>query len=180
MSLQDDDGDAHANTSFLDDFPLLDEDFDLTTCNSTGWFMEDLSLFLPDTDDTPPGHARYLQDEKEEQELPIQDETSSNVDTMEVISFPVKLYMMLENAQPRGYQDIVSWVQDGTAFKVHDHDRFVAHVMPLYFNQSKYESFRRQLNLYRFHRVAKGKDRGIVSHPLLRAGAKSKCRNIQR
>jgi hypothetical protein len=88
--------------------------------------------------------------------------------------------MMLENAPARGYADIVSWVKNGKAFKVHDHRRFVASVLPFYFNQSKYESFRRQLSHYKFQRVARGPDRGVISHPQLVAGAKAMCRNIQR
>ena len=123
------------------------------------------------------GHDQLQDKQKMEQ---THDESRPLVYTMDDTSFPVKLYMMLENAPLRGYQDIVSWVHDGKAFMVHDQDRFVTHVMPLYFNQSKYESFRRQLNLYRFHRVAKGKDKGVVSHPFLMSGCKSKSRYIQR
>ncbi|OEU12177.1 hypothetical protein FRACYDRAFT_155271, partial [Fragilariopsis cylindrus CCMP1102] len=48
---------------------------------------------------------------------------------------------------------IVSWVDNGTAFKVHDLDRFVNDIVPTYFKQTKYKSFQRQLYFYGFQRV---------------------------
>lgn len=95
-------------------------------------------------------------------------------------SFPSKVYLMLENAERDNYAHIVSWVNGGTAFKVHNHDEFLKRVMPIYFDQSKYESFRRQLNLYNFSRVARGSDRGVISHPCLVAGAPWLCNEIKR
>ena len=32
--------------------------------------------------------------------------------------------------------------------------------MPLYFNQTKYSSFQRQLHIYNFQRITAGKDKG--------------------
>lgn len=94
--------------------------------------------------------------------------------------FPYKLHLMLENAERDGYNHIVSWVKGGTAFKVHDTDAFVAQVMPMFFDQSKYESFRRQLNLYQFTRIARGHDRGIISHPHFLEGSRWLCEEIKR
>jgi hypothetical protein len=94
--------------------------------------------------------------------------------------FPWKLHTMLEDAQRDGFQHIVSWVEDGTAFKVHDSKEFVAKVMPNYFYQTRYESFRRQLNLYGFTRVVKGPNRGIISHSYLIKSDRSLCRMFQR
>ncbi len=67
--------------------------------------------------------------------------------------FPTKLHRMLQDANREGFHHIVSWVQSGTAFKVHDLDAFMEEVMTKYFDQSKFQSFRRQLNLYDFTRV---------------------------
>lgn len=67
--------------------------------------------------------------------------------------FPQKLHKMLEDADSKGFHTVVSWINGGSAFHVHDVSAFVESVMPLYFNQSKYPSFRRQLNLYGFTRV---------------------------
>lgn len=95
-------------------------------------------------------------------------------------SFPWKLHLMLERAEKENYQHIVSWVKDGTSFKVHNSHEFVERIMPIYFDQTRFESFRRQLNLYGFCRVSRGVDRGVVSHPSFRKGAPYLCSNIKR
>jgi hypothetical protein len=94
--------------------------------------------------------------------------------------FPWKLHNMLEDAEHQNWQHIVSWVQGGCGFKVHKSDEFVQEVMPNYFDQTKYESFRRQLNLYGFTRVSRGQLRGIYSHPFFVQSDKSMCRDINR
>ena len=94
--------------------------------------------------------------------------------------FPFKLHLMLENAKKDGYDHIVSWLDNGTAFKVRNIEEFVGKVMPIYFDQSKYESFRRQLNLYGFSRLARGEDRGVVSHPNFVQADRSLCMKITR
>ena len=57
-------------------------------------------------------------------------------------SFPWKLHTLLEEAEREGFNNIVSWVQEGTAFKVHDSDAFVNRIMPNFFDQSKCKSRR--------------------------------------
>ena len=57
-------------------------------------------------------------------------------------SFPWKLHTLLEAAERDGFDHIVSWVQDGAAFKVHDSDAFVNTIMPSFFDQSKCKSIR--------------------------------------
>jgi len=96
------------------------------------------------------------------------------------LSFPFKLHLMLDRAERDKYAHIVSWVMAGTAFKVHNTRAFVEQVMPNFFNQSKYESFRRQLNLYHYSRVAQGGNRGIISHPSFIRGAPELCKDIKR
>jgi len=95
-------------------------------------------------------------------------------------SFPFKLHLMLEHAKKENFQHIVSWMKDGSAFKVHSSRAFVEKVMPNYFDQTKYESFRRQLNLYGFSRVNRGADRGLVTHPYFIEGARWLCGNVIR
>lgn len=90
-----------------------------------------------------------------------------------VTPFPYKLHMML-NAMDveaaRGDTDgsnksIVSWQPHGRAFKVHKPKEFVDRIMPHFFNQNKYASFQRQLNLYGFSRITNvGPDKGAVYH----------------
>ena len=96
------------------------------------------------------------------------------------LSFPYKVHMMVENANKDNYSHIVSWTKDGKAFQVHDVEAFVKSVLPLFFDQSKYESFRRQLNLYQFKRVARGELRGTISHPSFVRGARWMCEDIKR
>ena len=95
-------------------------------------------------------------------------------------SFPWKLHEMLEDAEKNYFQDVVSWELDGTAFKVHKHDEFLQRIMPLYFDQTKYESFRRQLNLYGFSRVSRGPHRGIYLHKCFLRDNRPLCENIAR
>jgi hypothetical protein len=95
--------------------------------------------------------------------------------------FPWKLHHMLENVQQdNNFEHIVSWVHNGSAFKVHDSDQFVEKVMPLFFDQTKYESFRRQLNLYGFSRISRGQQRGVYSHPFFVRNNRSLCQHVVR
>jgi hypothetical protein len=125
--------------------------------------MEEISFLLRDED------GRNHDDDDD-------DELSSSEHT----SFPWKLHLMLEHAEKKNYHDVVSWVKDGSAFKVHKSREFVEQVMPIYFDQTKYESFRRQLNLYGFTRMSRGEDRSVTSHPSFVKGARCLCENIRR
>jgi len=107
-------------------------------------------------------------------------EEPDDVANLDESSFPFKLHRMLENAERDQYSHIVSWVNDGHAFMVYDQGAFVKEVLPNYFDQSKYESFRRQLNFYGFTRISRGPDRGVISHPCLIAGEKELCRELKR
>jgi hypothetical protein len=77
---------------------------------------------------------------------------------------------MLNDAHIRDFEDIVSWIPAETevtsVFKVHDKTKFEESILPKYFSSTKYRSFQRQLNLYRFARQDKkgeyGDGRGIV------------------
>ena len=95
-------------------------------------------------------------------------------------SFPWKLYDLIEDAERNGFSDIISWEFSGRAFKVHNHAEFFAKVMPLYFHQTKYESFRRQLNLYGFLRVSRGRHRGTYMHHCFIKGQRDFCQFIAR
>ena len=95
-------------------------------------------------------------------------------------SFPWKLHDLLQDASVQGFSDVVSWDASGTTFKVHKPDEFVTRVMPLYFDMSKYESFRRQLNLYGFIRTTRGMLRGTYQHPRFVRDDKSLCGTIHR
>jgi len=75
-------------------------------------------------------------------------------------AFPFRLYDLLEDAPKLGFDFIVSWVADGTAFKVHNRKLFEERILRSYFNQSRYKSFQRQLNFYHFERIGSGPAKG--------------------
>lgn len=81
-----------------------------------------------------------------------------------LIPFPVKLHAMLDKSEADGLADVVSWAAHGRCFWVHKPKKFVMHIMPQHFKQSKMTSFRRQLNLYGFKRLTGGLDRGGYYH----------------
>jgi hypothetical protein len=62
------------------------------------------------------------------------------------MTFPFKLYEMLQDAEKEGDTCIVSWRHHGNAFTVHEPAVFCENIMPYYFNQSKYKSFQRQVS----------------------------------
>jgi len=86
--------------------------------------------------------------------------------------FPKRLYDMLENAEKDGYDQIISWLPDGSGFKIHKDtiqwskadENEIVHILKKVFNQSRYKSFLRQLQLYGFERQLKGKRRGEFKH----------------
>lgn len=85
-------------------------------------------------------------------------------------TFPRMVYRMLQDVEKNNADHIVSWINDGTAFRVHNEEAFVKQILPLYFDQTVYESFRRQLNMYGFTRVTRGPLKGTCFH-------KNFCRN---
>jgi hypothetical protein len=96
------------------------------------------------------------------------------------LPFAWKLYEMLETVHKNEIDtDIVSWVDNGKAFKVHNLKRFVDEIVPTYFKQSKYKSFQRQLYFYGFIREAasgkEGHTPGSYRHPRFVRGQKSLC-----
>jgi hypothetical protein len=92
--------------------------------------------------------------------------------------FPCKVYQMLEDADEQGFRHVVSWNSDGSGFKVHDSAVFTKLIIPLYFNQTKYKSFQRQLCLYGFDRIASGKQKGCRFHKNFVRGSRTLCKMI--
>ena len=79
-----------------------------------------------------------------------------------------------------GDKSIVSWQPHGRAFTVHKTKEFVTLIMPQFFNQTKYASFQRQLNLYGFSRLTHGPDKGAYYHSCFIRGERSLCRRMIR
>jgi len=69
--------------------------------------------------------------------------------------FPLVLHTLLERAEVDHYSQIVSWKPHGRSFQVHDKERFAKQILPLYFRQTQFGSFQRQLNLYSFRRLTR-------------------------
>ncbi|KAG7363742.1 HSF-type DNA-binding protein [Nitzschia inconspicua] len=146
--------------------------------------MEALFDMLADNGASPPnedegdsGSAAAAQHSSSESSTSEHDEQESEEQLSERI-FPLKLHKMLENAPRDGIDHIVSWVSGG--FKVHDSKLFTEQVMPMWFDQTKYESFRRQLNLYNFARISRGPQRGVYSHPSFVPGRRDLLSNVTR
>lgn len=78
--------------------------------------------------------------------------------------FPSILREMLERADTDGHASVVSWLPHGRAFKIHDEEKFMAEVAPLFFRATKMRSFHRQLYFWSFQRVTTGVDRDAWFH----------------
>jgi hypothetical protein len=97
-----------------------------------------------------------------------------------VVSFPLKLQRMLDKLEADQNMDIISWLSHGRAFIVHDSDTFVEKLMPVYFNQTKYSSFQRQLHMYNFQRITAGRDKGAYHNPNFQRGRPQMCSKMYR
>ncbi len=62
------------------------------------------------------------------------------------LPFAYKLHILLSDMESNKCKNIISWVEDGNAFKIHDRERFEQVVQPHYFRQSKLSSFIRQVS----------------------------------
>lgn len=94
--------------------------------------------------------------------------------------FPWKLHIMLDAMDETGDKSIVCWQPHGRAFMVHKPKDFVQEVMPHFFNQTKYASFQRQLNLYGFSRLTHGPDKGAYYHNCFVRGKRHLCKGMIR
>ena len=94
--------------------------------------------------------------------------------------FTLKLFDMLRSIEEDNMSHIVSWQPHGRCFAVHIPKLFVEEVMPKYFQQKKYASFQRQLNLYGFSRITKGCDKGGYYHELFLRGKRFLVTRIHR
>jgi hypothetical protein len=95
------------------------------------------------------------------------------------ISFPMKLHRMLQQAEERGFQDVVTWLPGGVAFKIHDPEGMVS-VLRMFFKQTRYKSFLRQIQNYGFHRVTRGPTKGVCTHKLFIRDAPLLCLEMNR
>ena len=96
--------------------------------------------------------------------------------------FPVKLYRMIYEAEKEGNTSIISFLPHGRAFAIHNEAEFVREILPRYFPGCRLSSFQKQLNLYGFHKITVGKDKGKLNyfHKHFLKGAPSQTERIER
>jgi hypothetical protein len=90
--------------------------------------------------------------------------------------FPVRLHRLLIAMESEGTTDIVSFTPSGKAFQVHKPVAFVRDIVPNYFRQKQFKSFKRQLNVYGFDRVI-GTD-GAFYHAQFHRGEPDLCKDM--
>ena len=95
-------------------------------------------------------------------------------------SFPLKLQRILDKLESESNNAILSWQPHGRAFLVHDPERFVAEIMPEYFNQTKYSSFQRQCHMYQFERITAGPDKNAYHNASFLRGRPHLASRMQR
>ena len=78
------------------------------------------------------------------------------------VSFPMKLYDMLEQSEWTGLSNIVTFQPHGRSVLIKDREQFPTVILPRFFPDHKHtSSFIRQMNLYGFLRMTKtGPDHG--------------------
>jgi len=94
--------------------------------------------------------------------------------------FPLKLYMILDEAGKKGKGNVITWLPHGRAFYIRNNDLFAKQILPEYFKNCKISSFYRQLNLYGFVRLTAGFDTGAYYHEYFLSGKPFLTRNIVR
>ncbi len=94
--------------------------------------------------------------------------------------FPFKLHKMLDILEGQGDDHIAGWNPNGLSFRIKKPEEFVRKIMPYYFNQTKYKSFQRQLNIYGFQKIHYGPNKGGYVHACLVQGIPDLCLLIKR
>lgn len=101
----------------------------------------------------PPGHRIVPSRVSQVVDHTYHDYTNYSVqDHVSKMFFPKKLHEILTNAE---FEQIISWMPHGRAWKLHNRDLFHSEVAPKYFHQQKFASFTRQLTGWGFKRLAK-------------------------
>jgi hypothetical protein len=134
------------------------------------------------SDDDHGNHKNEVEEEEEMSEAKSPQGTAGNLRNNGggFVSFPLKVQRLLDKLEADRTTDIIAWLSHGRAFIVHNHDAFVEHLMPVYFNQTKYSSFQRQLHMYNFQRITAGQDKGAYHHPHFQRGRPQLCAKMVR
>lgn len=95
------------------------------------------------------------------------------------MQFPGKLHDMMEYVERHGMEQTISWTPDGNGIIVHKPEDLLK-ILPMFFGQTKYRSFQRQLNMWHFERILDGPDKGAFVHPYFVRGNKPLCAYMTR
>jgi hypothetical protein len=96
-----------------------------------------------------------------------------------VCHFPGKLQDMMEYVEANGLESAISWMLHGRGFQINDPEKLLC-ILPLFFGQTKYRSFRRQLNMWHFERIQDGPNKGVFIHPYFVKDNKALCSYMSR
>jgi hypothetical protein len=122
--------------------------------------LSQLSLMMNPDDHPPmnlqqqPHHQPHHRHQQQDQQpllqqpyqplSPLPPKLLSETTSTGIPAFPWKLHDVLEDAERKGFTNIVSWTMGGRAFKVHNQKDFENTIMKRYFNHTQYKSFQRQ------------------------------------
>jgi len=106
----------------------------------------------------------------------------ANINIKNNLVFPSKLHLILDDADTKGFSNVISWVHlpDRSGFKVHNKTLFNTEIMPQYFKSTKYKSFQRQLDYWGFQRMGYWPFEGVYLHTYFIHGKPEFCKLIQR
>ncbi|KAG5177876.1 HSF-type DNA-binding-domain-containing protein, partial [Tribonema minus] len=90
--------------------------------------------------------------------------------------FPYVLISILENESP----EIITWSSTGRAFGIRNMAAFKTKILPQYFKHDKFSSFQRQLNLYGFRKIVKGRESGCYIHCYFQRGHPELLKQVRR
>jgi hypothetical protein len=94
--------------------------------------------------------------------------------------FPGKLHDMMRFVGENALESIISWELNGYGIKINHPERLVE-ILPQFFGQTKYRSFRRQLNMWHFHRIlVEGPNKDIFVHPYFVQHNRDLCAQMSR
>ena len=91
--------------------------------------------------------------------------------------FLKKLFNLVSESET---DDVVHWIEDGTAFSIDDPRRLAIEVLPRYFKHNKLGSFTQQLHTYGFARTSAVQDEMIFSREFFRRNAPEELYKIRR
>ena len=98
------------------------------------------------------------------------------------MKFPHQLHALLSEAERLGLSDIIAWEHSGESFIIRKPHAFAEKIMSRLFRQTKFSSFKRQLNAYGFERhLSDSMDVLVYSNlPLFRRASPKACDQICR